>query len=82
MEAAKKLQDILPTLENGRYIPVDMSRANYKKKMAQDGVRNYVGYDVTIGDTVFVLKCTAKKSPNVHNRIVEYPYSFKKKRDE
>ena len=81
LEAARVLQEKLPSLSNGYYIPIDMSRQNYKKKMAM-GYRNFVGYDIIIDKTEYVLKCVAKKAPNVHNRIIEYPYSLKKKKDE
>ena len=80
LDAAKKLQDLIPTLKDGRYIPIDMSRPNYKEKMQRFGIRNYVGYDININGEMFVLKCSVKKDPFNHNRVKEFPYSFKKKR--
>lgn len=81
LDAAKQLQDLLPTLKDGRYIPVDMSRPNYKEKMERFGIRNFVCYDVTINGDVFELKCSVRKDSGNHNRVKEFPYSFKKKKD-
>lgn len=80
LDAAKELQDLIPTLKDGRYIPVDMSRPNYKEKMQRFGIRNFVGYDVTVNGVAYELKCSVRKDPGNHNRVKEFPYSFKKKR--
>ena len=80
VKAAEKLQQILPTLKNGKYVPLDMSRANYKKKIA-DGVLHFTSYEVEIDGETFVLKCEViKKGNSTHDKAVEHPYSFKKKR--
>lgn len=79
-KAAEKLQQILPTLSNGKYVPLDMSRANYKQKIA-DGVLHFTAYEVEVDGETFVLKCEAIKDPNnKHGKVIEHPYSFKKKR--
>ena len=58
-----------------------MSRPNYKEKMERFGIRNFVCYDVIINGDVFELKCSVRKDSGNHNRVKEFPYSFKKKKD-
>ena len=76
IEAAKHLHTLIPKLRNGKYIPIDMSRANYKLKM-QEGVRNYVAYEIEYKGEVFVLKCQVRRDGK---RVREYPYSLITKR--
>lgn len=81
LEAARKLQEELHNLKEGKYLYVDMSRPNYKRKM-NEGIRNYVGYTLNIDGQEYELKCAAMRDPYNHSKIKEFPYSFKKKRDE
>ena len=75
IEAAKHLHTLIPKIRNGKYIPIDMSRANYKLKM-QEGVRNYVAYEIEYKGDIFVLKCQVRRDGK---RVREYPYSLKRK---
>ena len=78
--AFRLLPEIIEKLNNGYYIPLDTSRANIKKKI-ESKVLHFVGYDVVINGIEYVLKCMAKRDDkNKHGRMIEYPYSFKKKR--
>ena len=79
LNAAQKLQDLIPTLRDGKYLPIDMSRRNYREKMERFGVRNFVAYNLDIDGITYVLKCEAKYH---HGRIAEYPYSIKKERSQ
>ena len=80
LKAAEKLQQILPTLSGGKYVPIDMSRKNYKEKIAR-GVLHFTLYEVQLFGETFVLKCEAiKDATDKHGKVIEYPYSFKKKR--
>ena len=59
---------------------MDISRPNIKKKI-DSKVLHFVGYDVVINGIEYVLKCMAKRDDkNKHGTMIEYPYSFKKKR--
>lgn len=79
LEACRHLQDLLPSISGGKYIPIDMSRPNYREKMQRFGVRNFVGYEIMIDGDCFILKCEAKYH---RGKIVEFPYSLKKKRSQ
>ena len=73
LEAALQLPALLPELKNGRYEHINMRRRNYRQKI-RGGVRNFVVYDVKIGNDVFELKCEAV----IHDGTMkEHPYSFK-----
>lgn len=75
LETARHLHTLIPKLSNGRYIPIDMSRKNYRLKI-QEGVLNYVAYDVEYKGDLYVLKCQVRR--HGHN-VCEYPYSIKRK---
>lgn len=78
--AFRLLPEIIEKLNNGYNIPLDTSRANIKKKI-DSKVLHFVGYDVVINGIEYVLKCMVKRDDkNKHGRMIEYPYSFKKKR--
>ncbi len=76
-EAAAHLHSLLRKVEKGRYLPIDMTRKNYRRKIA-DGVKNYTVYEVVYKGEVFELKCQVKSDK--HNGVAEYPYSIKQKR--
>ena len=75
LKATQDIYKIIPQLKNGRYLPVDMSRKNYKKKM-REGVLHFTAYDVNYRGCSFVLKCYVKKNGTY---LCEYPYSLKQK---
>lgn len=75
LDAAKHLHTLIPKLKNGRYIPIDMSRPNYKLKM-KEGVMNYVAYEVNYRGDIYILKCQVRRDGK---RVREYPYSLKRK---
>ena len=75
LEVARHLHTLIPKLSNGKYIPIDMSRKNYKLKM-QEGVLNYVAYEIEYKGDIYVLKCQARRDGK---RVREYPYSIKRK---
>lgn len=77
LEAAEHLHGLLRKAQDGRYLPIDTSRKNYKRKIA-DGVKNYTVYDVAYKGEVFEVKCQVKSDK--HNGVAEYPYSIKQKR--
>ena len=77
IEAAKQLETILPTLKDGKYQPIDMSRGNYKKKQ-EDGVLHFTVYEFEYDGRLFELKCEAVKKKGWRN-VVEMPYSLKEK---
>lgn len=77
LSAAKLLLSFIPKLKNGRYIPIDMSRKNYIKKI-KEGIKHFVLYEITIGNITYELKCSAVKNP--WHRLTERPYSLKKKK--
>ena len=68
----------------GKYLPIDMSRPNWKKKMEIDHIRHFVAYNITIDGTEFIFKTAAiAKNTHSHGRvIVEHPYSLKRKKSE
>ena len=78
LKAAEKLPKILPTLKDGKYLPVDPSRKNYKSKMAK-GVRHYVKYTVMVNGVEYELKSSVMRDIGNHKRVKEFPYSLKKK---
>ena len=77
LEAAEHLHGLLRKVQDGRYLPIDTSRKNYRRKIA-DGVKNYTVYDVAYKGEVFEVKCQVKSDK--HNGVAEYPYSIKQKR--
>ena len=77
LEAAERLHSLLPKMQDGRYLPIDTSRKNYRRKIA-DGVKNYTVYDVAYKGEVFEVKCQVVQ--NDHNGVCERPYSIKQKR--
>ena len=77
LEAAEHLHGLLRKVQDGRYLPIDTSRKNYKRKIA-DGVKNYTVYDVAYKGEVFEVKCQVVQ--NDHNGVCERPYSIKQKR--
>ena len=77
IEAAERLHSMLGKIKDGRYLPIDTTRKNYKLKIA-DGVKNYTVYDVVYKGEVFEIKCQVKNDK--HNGVCEYPYSIKQKR--
>ena len=79
LNAAQQLHLLIPKLKDGKYLPIDMSRKNYKRKI-KEGVRHFVLYEVTIDETLYELKCEAVR--NDHHRMEERPYSLKKRKTE
>ena len=77
LEAAEHLHGLLRKVQDGRYLPIDTSRKNYRRKIV-DGVKNYTVYDVAYKGEVFEVKCQVKSDK--HNGVAEYPYSIKQKR--
>ena len=75
--AVRDLLNQLPSLKNGKYLPIDTSRGNYKKKIV-DGVKHFTEYEVTINGEKYSLKCEAKKVGN-GQYLEERPYSLRKK---
>ena len=80
IRAVKQLPELIHKLKGGIYEPINTSRPNYKSKM-KNGMRNYVVYNIKVDGKIFELKCYAKRDIRRHNKIVEYPYSLKIKRD-
>lgn len=81
LEALKNLASFVQDLKNGRYVPIDMSRDNYKAKIAK-GVLHFTAYDVDINGMVYEFKCMAIKLESEKNGrvVIEHPYSLKKKK--
>ncbi|MBQ6202723.1 MAG: hypothetical protein IJK46_01350 [Prevotella sp.] len=79
LDAAQLLHLLIPKIKDGKYLPIDMSRKNYKRKI-KEGVRHFVVYELEIDDTLYELKCEAVK--NDHHRMEERPYSLKKRKTE
>lgn len=77
IEAAKQLETILPTLKDGKFQPIDMSRGNYKQKQ-KDGVLHFTVYEFEYNGHLFELKCEAVKKKGWRN-VEEWPYSLKEK---
>ena len=75
LEVAQHLHALLPKIKNGEYLPIDMSRRNYKRKMAE-GILNFVAYEIDYKGTTFVLKCQVRRNGST---VCEYPYSIKQK---
>ena len=78
LNAAQQLHTLIPKLKDGKYIPIDMSRKNYKSKISE-GVKHFVLYEVTIDGTVYELKCEAVKR-TWDGLMEERPYSLKKRK--
>ena len=79
---ASRVMEIINELQNGRYIPIDMSRKNYRTKQEKYHVQHFTAYDVSIDGIEYVLKCEAIKEPfTAHGGMYERPYSIKKKRN-
>lgn len=76
IEAAERLHSMLGKIKDGRYLPIDTTRKNYKLKIA-DGVKNYTVYDVVYKGEVFEIKCQVRR---IDHRVCEYPYSIKQKK--
>ena len=76
LSAALKIKEIIPTLQNGIYLPINTSSKNYKEKMLKRKIRNFIQYDVVISGINYVLKCKSIRNNGI---IWEYPYSLKKK---
>ncbi len=76
LEAAERLHSLLPKMQDGRYLPIDMTRKNYRRKIA-DGVKNYTVYEVVYKGEVFEVKCQVKQ---IDHQVCEYPYSVKQKK--
>lgn len=81
LEALKKLSAFVQSLKDGRYVPIDMSRGNYKAKIAK-GVLHFTAYDVDINGIIYEFKCMAIKEESEKNGrvVIEHPYSLKKKK--
>ena len=81
LEALKNLASFVQDLKNGRYVPIDMSRDNYKAKIAK-GVLHFTAYDVDINGMVYEFKCMAIKLESEKNGrvVIEHSYSLKKKK--
>jgi len=81
LEALKKLSTFVQSLKGGRYVPIDMSRGNYKAKIAK-GVLHFTAYDVDINGIIYEFKCMAIKEESEKNGrvVIEHPYSLKKKK--
>ncbi len=75
LEVAQHLHSLLPKIKNGKYLPIDMSRRNYRRKM-KDGMLNFTAYDIEYKGTSFVLKCQVRRDGS---NVCEYPYSVKQK---
>lgn len=80
INAVRKLPRLLQKIKNGRYKPINTNRLNYKTKM-NNGMRNYVVYEIKIEGKILELKCYAQRAKRIHNKIFEHPYSLKLKRD-
>lgn len=78
IEAAKQLESILPTLKDGKYLPIDVSRGNYRQKQ-KDGVLHFTVYEFEYDGHLFELKCEAIKKEGWRN-VEEWPYSLKEKK--
>lgn len=78
INAARQLPNLMQTLKNGKYEPINTKRENYKSKINR-GIRNYIVYELLINGKVFELKCYAKLAKCTHNKIFEHPYSLKLK---
>lgn len=81
VEAFRQLRSLLPRIGNGKYVPIDMDRANYKEKMRKWGVLHFVRYDIEIGGVGFVLKTEVTRDRGNRNFVIERPYSLKKKKE-
>ena len=75
LEVAKHLHSLIPKLSDGKYLPIDMSRKNYKQKI-REGVLNYVVYEIEYKGDIYVLKCQVRRRARF---VSEYPYSIKEK---
>ena len=60
LDALKKLPLFIQNLKVGRYLPIDMSRENYKVKIAK-GVLHYTAYEIVINGVTYGFKCMAIK---------------------
>lgn len=78
IEAARHLDQILPSLKDGKYQPIDMSRSNYKRKQ-QMGVLHFTAYQFEYDGHLFELKCEAIRDREDREFVKEHPYSLKEK---
>ena len=77
-DAARHLHTLLRKIKNGKYLPIDMSRKNYKLKISE-GVLNYTSYEVFHRGEIFVIKCQVRRNGSL---VKEYPYSIKQKKND
>ena len=84
LDALEKIREWLPTIHDGKYLPIDMNRPNWKKKMEVYGYRNFVEYEINVDGIEFIFKTAAVlKNTHSHKRIiVEYPYALKRKKSD
>ena len=78
IDATLHLQEIFPILNNGKYIPLDTRRPNYKKKQ-KIGVLHFTSYQFEYNGRMFQLKCQAIMDSKEHYFVKEHPYSLKEK---
>lgn len=81
IRAVEDIRDILATIRNGKYLPINTQRANYKEKLTRWHVKHFVQYDVEINGMNFILKMEAIYNTERHC-MYEKPYSLKKPKDE
>jgi hypothetical protein len=77
----KPIKPLLPKRKDyGKYVPLDMSRQNFKRKL-NDNVIHFTSYEIELYGKTFVLKCKAIKDISISSGyVVEHPYSLKEKR--
>ena len=73
LEAARRLRELVRTIKDGRYAPLDMGRHNIQKKLDR-GVLHYVAYEVEVEGYRLELKCEVRNSNGI---VQEHPYSLK-----
>lgn len=78
IEVAKRLEEVLLKLKDGKFEPVNMQRKNYKRKQ-KDGVLHFTVYEFEYGLHTYELKCEAVKKNRWRN-VEEWPYSLKEKK--
>lgn len=81
VDAFRRLRSLLPTIGNGKYLPINMSRPNYKDKVKKWGVLHFVQYDIEIDGVEYVFKTKVVRDNGNHKFVTEYPYSLKKKKE-
>ena len=78
VEAFRQLPQLLESIKDGKYVPIDMSRPNYRRKI-KEGILHYACYEIAFNNDVYLLKCAVKRDKNNHIFVKEFPYSLKKK---